>query len=86
MTTTLQCSTGVTTVGYKNASVLVAGQHGFLSEDTLDVLALCETNYYGAVNELVRRRCDVVFVLCLHIHGMFIGLFGGLFSSACRVR
>jgi hypothetical protein len=41
-------------VGYKNVSIVVAAQNGSMSEDSMQLVALCSRNNYGRLDELVR--------------------------------
>jgi hypothetical protein len=48
-------------VGYKNVSIVVAAQNGSMSEDSMQLVALCSRNNYGRLDELVRVPADSLF-------------------------
>jgi hypothetical protein len=51
-------------VGYKNITINVATQEGFLSEESQTLIALCSRNNYGNFSEVVRAVVRHPHVLC----------------------
>jgi hypothetical protein len=50
----LECAMQRQTVGFKNVSIMVATQFGFMSDETQALIAMCSRNNYGNWSEVVR--------------------------------